>query len=265
MALYIASLNSGSNGNCYYIGNGPEAVLVDAGLSCRETEVRMRRLGISLKKVKALFISHEHSDHIYGAASISRKYQIPVFVTPATCAEGRLKLKSHLQFSFAALEPVQVGSLSITPVPTAHDAIDPHSFVVAAKDLKVGVFTDIGVACEQVIRHFKQCHAAFLESNYDEHLLEYGRYSLPLKNRIRGGKGHLSNRQALELFLAHRPSFMSHLILSHLSAENNRQKMVQQLFQLVAGDTSIIVASRNKETRLFRISNEEGLNQLSLF
>lgn len=265
MALFIASLNSGSNGNCYYIGNGQEAVLIDAGLSCRETEVRMKRLGVSIRKVKALFISHEHSDHIYGVTSISRKYQIPVFITQATHDEGRLKLKPHLQFPFTAHNPVTIGAFTVTPVPITHDAIDPHGFVISHSDINVGVFTDIGVACSQVIKHFKQCHAAFLESNYDENLLEYGRYSVPLKNRIRGGKGHLSNRQALELFLAHRPPHMSHLILSHLSAENNRQKMVRELFTPVAGQTSIIVASRNRETRLLKISNKTGAQQLSLF
>jgi phosphoribosyl 1,2-cyclic phosphodiesterase len=265
MALYIASLNSGSNGNCYYIGNSQQAVLIDAGLSCRETEVRMKRLGVSMRKVKALFVSHEHSDHIYGVAAISRKYQIPVFITQATRAEGRVSLKPHLHFSFSAHDPVTVGAFTITPIPIIHDAIDPHGFVISHEEINVGVFTDIGVACEQVIRHFKKCHAAFLESNYDENLLEYGRYSRPLKSRIRGGKGHLSNRQALELFLAHRPLHMSHLILSHLSAENNRQKMVRELFQPVAGQTAIIVASRNRETSLLKISNEAGRQQLSLF
>ena len=90
MSLYIASINSGSNGNCYYVGNQSEAILVDAGISCRETEKRMKRLGLSMQKVKAIFISHEHSDHINGVAVLSRKYQLPVYITPATLSSSRL-------------------------------------------------------------------------------------------------------------------------------------------------------------------------------
>jgi phosphoribosyl 1,2-cyclic phosphodiesterase len=84
MPLFITSLNSGSNGNCYYVGNEQEAVLIDAGISCRETERRMKRLGLPLDKVKAIFVSHEHSDHTKGIEVLARKYQLPVFITPLT-------------------------------------------------------------------------------------------------------------------------------------------------------------------------------------
>jgi phosphoribosyl 1,2-cyclic phosphodiesterase len=140
--------------------------------------------------------------------------------------------------------------------------------------VKVGVFTDIGISCEHVIRNFQQCHAVFLESNYDEMMLETGSYPIQLKNRIRDGKGHLSNRQALDLFLRHKPSFMSHLFLSHLSAENNTHRIVRDLFQEQSGNTKIIIASRSKETKLYHIrqlkkkedaSMPSSYSQLSLF
>jgi len=274
MSLFIASLNSGSNGNCYYVGNDQEAVLIDAGISCRETEVRMKRLGLSLRKVKAIFISHEHSDHINGVSVLSKKYQLPVYVTPDTKRGGRLNLKDHLSFSFKAYESVSIGSLSVIPFPKNHDASDPHSFVVASDTVKVGVFTDIGSTCEHVIRNFQHCHAVFLESNYDEEMLETGSYPIQLKNRIRNGKGHLSNREALALFLEHRPSFMSHLLLSHLSAENNSQRIVRELFREKSGDTKIIIASRSKETPVYHIrqssrraiaATQDSYSQLSLF
>jgi phosphoribosyl 1,2-cyclic phosphodiesterase len=274
MSLFIASLNSGSNGNCYYVGNDQEAVLIDAGISCRETEIRMKRLGLLLRKVKAIFISHEHSDHINGVSVLSKKYQLPVYVTPDTKREGRLNLKEDLSFSFKAYEPVTIGNISITPFPKLHDASDPHSFVVASDTVKVGVFTDIGSPCEHVIRNFQLCHAVFLESNYDEEMLETGRYPIQLKNRIRDGKGHLSNRQARDLFLKYKPSFMSHLLLSHLSAENNSHKIVRDLFLEKSGDTNIIIATRNKETKLYHIRHikrkEDAMipsscSQLSLF
>ena len=253
-ALCIASLNSGSNGNCYYIGSDNEAVLIDAGISCRETERRMKRLELSIKKVKAIFISHEHSDHINGVSVLSKKYQIPVYITQETLANSRLRIKHHLTYNFSAYIPVQVGSLTITALPTHHDACDPHNFVVSSKSLNVGVFTDIGHACEHVTRQFRQCHAAFLESNYDERMLENGSYSINLKKRIRGGKGHLSNTQALQLFLRHRPPFMSHLLLSHLSAENNSPEIVRELFTKKAGQTEIMVASRFEESAVLQIT-----------
>src|ERR1700687_4601122 len=93
MALYITSLNSGSNGNCYYIGNDREAILVDAGLSCRETEKRMRRLGLSFENVRAIFVSHEHDDHIKGIPVIAKKYQLPVYITEGTLQNSRLVLE----------------------------------------------------------------------------------------------------------------------------------------------------------------------------
>lgn len=253
MSLFISSLNSGSNGNCYYVGNSDEAVLIDGGISCRETEKRMKRLGLSLRKVKAIFVSHEHGDHVHGVPALSKKYGLPVYITSSTLQNGRLSLKENLVISFRPYETVTVGSITVTAFPKLHDAADPHSFIVASESVKVGVFTDIGSPCEHVISHFQQCHAAFLETNYDEGMLDGGRYPYHLKERIRGGKGHLSNSQAVDLFCNHRPAFMTHLFLSHLSQDNNRPKLVQELFSRVAGDTQIILAPRNKETRLYHI------------
>ncbi|MGI4022517.1 MAG: MBL fold metallo-hydrolase [Janthinobacterium lividum] len=251
MSLFIASLNSGSNGNCYYVGNSEEAVLIDAGISCLETEKRMKRLGLSLSKVKAVFISHEHSDHIRGVEVLSRKYKLPVYITPRTQHFGRLQLE--LAVPFTLFVPVQIGGLQITAFPKLHDAVEPHSFVITCNQIKVGVFTDIGTACAQVIHHFKQCHAVFMEANYDEEMLMKGRYPHHLKNRIRGGKGHLSNAQALQVFTAHRPPFMSHLLLSHLSKDNNCPKLAAELFNKLATGTEIIVASRYAETAVYVI------------
>jgi phosphoribosyl 1,2-cyclic phosphodiesterase len=148
-----------------------------------------------------------------------------------------------------------IGGLSIIAVPKFHDACDPHSFVVSCNHVNVGIFTDTGSPCKNLIHHFKQCHAAFLESNYDEKMLEQGSYPYALKNRIRGGRGHLSNRQALQLFLEYRPPFMSHLLLSHLSENNNQPEIVQNLFGSCAGRTQIVIASRYQETSLYHIQN----------
>lgn len=253
MPLYITSLNSGSNGNCYYVGNEQEAVLIDAGLSCRQTEVRMQRLGLSLQTVKAIFISHEHSDHISGLAQLSAKYQIPVYITALTLRSTRLLPARFPLRVLTTYEPVAVGALRITAFPKQHDAVDPHSFLVEDEVTRVGVFTDIGTACEHVTHHFGQCHAVFLEANYDEDLLENGRYPAFLKQRIRGDQGHLSNQQALALLVAHKPPFMSHVLLSHLSKDNNSPVVARDLFLPHMNQTQLIVASRFAETPVYTV------------
>ena len=258
MSLFIASLNSGSNGNCYYIGNAHEAVLIDAGISCRETERRMLRLGLSIRKVKAIFITHEHSDHINGVPVLSRKYQLPVYVTAATRHSCGLAVGDDLAMSFAPFETITIGELAVTAFPKQHDASHPHSFVVSNSDTTIGIFTDIGMACANVVSYFNRCHAAFLEANYDDEMLDKGGYPYHLKQRIRGGNGHLSNKQALELFVNHRPPFMTHLLLSHLSKNNNDPDLVQALFDACSAGVNVTVASRFRESEVYHVEGGES-------
>lgn len=255
MSLYIASLNSGSNGNCYYAGNDREGVLIDAGISCRETEKRFKRLNLDIKKVKAIFISHEHSDHIKGLRVLSKKHSIPVYISEATATAANVFLESQLSCSFFPFKPVQIGALSITPFPKFHDAADPFSFIINHEEVNFGVFTDIGLACANVIKYFQLCHAAILEANYDEEMLESGNYPYYLKQRIRSSNGHLSNDQALEIFMKHRAPFMSHLLLGHLSENNNCPLKVENLFTKNCRNIEIVVASRTCESALFYIQN----------
>ena len=278
MSLQIASLNSGSNANCYYIGNKNEAVLIDAGLSCRETDKRLKRLGLDITLIKAIFISHEHADHIAGLPVLSKKYKLPVYITQNTLRNCNFEIGNDLTFSFIHNQPVSIGELSIMPFIKSHDANDPHSFIVSNNRVQVGVITDIGHACKHVIKHFKLCDAVFLESNYCEQMLENGSYPLHLKRRISSKKGHLSNDQALELFLEHKPDNLQLLILSHLSQNNNHPEIVNKLFTQHAGAVKVVIASRHKETELFTIGSnpllrpaktirklKENKAQLSLF
>ena len=255
MALFITSLNSGSNGNCYYVGNEHEAILIDAGISCREIENRMKRAGLDIQKVKAVFVSHEHCDHIKGLTGLARKFQIPVYITSATLANSGCIIDTQLVRTFSESEPVEIGDLSIAAFSKVHDASDPYSFTVSSKGITVGIFTDIGMLCKNVIRHFKLCHAAFLEANYDAEMLHTGNYPYHLKKRITGGKGHISNEQALGLFLQHRPRFMTHLILAHLSKNNNCPVLTKNLFDQHANGVEIIVASRFEATPIYTIGS----------
>jgi phosphoribosyl 1,2-cyclic phosphodiesterase len=253
MSLYIASLNSGSNGNCYYVANANEAVLVDAGISCRETEKRMTRLGLSMQHVKAIFISHEHSDHINGVEVLSKKYNLPVYITHKTYNNSGLQIDPSRLIPFKQDQPVQIGEIIVIPFTKFHDAADPFSFMLSGNGVNVGVLTDLGAPCDEVIKNFPKFHAVFLETNYDEDMLENGSYPYALKKRIKGDQGHLSNDQALQLFLEHRSPNLSHVLLSHLSKENNSPQLVQKLFREYAGNIEIIVASRYQETDVYEI------------
>lgn len=278
MPLYISSLNSGSNANCYYIGNDTEAVLIDAGLSCRETEKRMKQLGLSMEKVKAIFVTHEHSDHIAGVPGLSKKFQLPVYITPVTREHSNIPLQPELIRSFKQGKPVTIGNLSVMPFRKHHDGKDPHSFMISGNGINVGVITDIGFACKQVIKYFGQCHAVILESNYCDDMLRNGGYPIYLQKRISSDEGHLSNAQALELFRHYRSAVLQLLILSHLSKNNNKPELVEQLFTPHAGDTRIVVASRYSASPVFcleetaaiplpvkKIKKVKNERQLSLF
>lgn len=261
MPLFISSLNSGSNANCYYVGNDTEAVLVDAGLSCRETERRMLNLGLSMEKVKAIFVSHEHADHITGVPGLSKKFSLPVYITPATLEHSRIPLTPSLVRSFTHGKAVPVGGLSVLPFKKKHDGRDPHSFMISGSGVNVGVITDIGFACRQVIKYFSQCQAAFLESNYCDTMLRNGSYPFHLQQRISGDEGHLSNAQALELFLHYKAPDLRLLILSHLSKNNNTPELVEQLFAPHANNIDIVVASRYAPSPVFCL---EGTGQTAI-
>ena len=264
MAVYFSSLNSGSNANCYYVSNGDAAILVDAGLSCRETEKRMNRLGLKMEQVKAIFVSHEHSDHINGLEVLSRKHKLPVYISQKTLANCNLSIGQPLIRYFKKDETVLVDQLQVKCFSKSHDAADPFSFMISSQNINVAVITDIGYACKQVLHYFQQSHAVFLESNYCETMLTNGDYPYHLKRRISSDEGHLSNKQALELFLNYRTPQLSHLILSHLSKNNNTPQTVEGLFQSHAGNTKVIVASRYEESELFCIDGVAAVVQRSV-
>lgn len=252
MSLYVASLNSGSNGNCYYVGNEHDAVLVDAGLACKEIERRLLSLQLKVSNIKAIVVSHEHIDHVRGLAGLSIKYQIPVYVTKATM-QGCYHLKDTPIVHFEKNDTFNIGTLQIKAFAKYHDAADPTSFNITYNAVTVGVYTDIGKVCNNVIKHFKQCHAVILEANYDTAMLANGKYPIFLQDRIRGGNGHLSNTEAFNLFVQHRTPKLTHIILAHLSKDNNDATLVQQLFEQKAEGVQISVASRLTPTTLYHI------------
>lgn len=258
MGLRMASLNSGSNGNCYYIGTEDSAVLVDAGISCRETERRMRQLDLHMESVKAIIISHEHGDHIRGVIQLSKRHQLPVYITDMTRRHSRLLIYAHLARSFESGRSFWVDDLEIHPFRKYHDAVDPHSFLIRSQGICVGVFTDLGRVCSSLTEGFSQCHAAFLESNFELDVLENGPYPPFLKERIRGGWGHLSNAEAALLVREHRAPWFSRLVLSHLSARNNHPDLALSHFDFLEGEVAVSVASRHAPTEVWELGASEA-------
>lgn len=249
--MKYCALASGSNGNCYYIANGEDAILVDVGINTKHVELRMAALGIAPSSISAIFITHEHSDHIRGLSVFCKRYQIPVYITAGSYRGSRLHLPPHLVHIISSDALVSIGQLHITAIPKFHDAHEPCSFVVSDGTTNIAVLTDIGRPCVHVAQAIQHADVLLLESNYDEDMLHTGRYSYYLKNRIRGGLGHISNKIALELFLQHKSSRLKHLILGHLSGENNHVDLVQETFAAHCIDIKLSIATREQHTLMF--------------
>lgn len=251
--MKYSSIASGSNGNCYYVAKGDDAILIDIGLNTKHIELRMRNLGISPHLLKAIFITHEHTDHIRGLSVFSKRYQIPVYLTEGTYKGSRLHLPEHLIHIIRSDDRVKVGQLTVMGIPKYHDAKDPCSFVVTDGLVNISILTDIGRGCDNVKHVIQHSDVLLLESNYDEDMLHNGRYSFYLKNRISSGWGHISNRMAQSLFLENRTSRLKHLILGHLSGENNTVEKVLEAFEPHTQDIQLSVATRSQETAMFEL------------
>lgn len=256
--MKIASIASGSNGNCYYIESDNDAILVDAGISTKQIIGRMVKLGLSMSKVRGVFISHEHTDHVSGVDVLSRKYDLPVFITPKTYSLcGKIINDSLLNF-FCPGKQLTLGKIHVHPFLKSHDAAEPCSFSVSSERWNVSVMTDIGLECSNVISNIRNADAVFLESNYDDEMLEKGPYPEFLKKRIASELGHLSNTQAGLLVLEHASSKLKHVFLSHLSEKNNTPELAHETFSACIKrrkdlSPQLLIASRYKESKLVNL------------
>lgn len=219
--LEICAIASGSNGNCYYIGNEKDAILVDAGISCKQIVARMKERELNPSKIKAVFVSHEHSDHMRGVRGVSKKLHVPIFLTAKTFDGSYRNLRPDSPRFFTPGEEITIGDFTVYTFLKNHDAAEPCSFRVQYKGKNIGVFTDIGEPCENVKSHLQKCNGLFLESNYDEKMLWEGSYPYFLKLRVASNVGHLSNGQALDLLSNLSGENLQCVFLSHLSKENN--------------------------------------------
>lgn len=252
MIKYCA-IASGSNGNCYYVAKNDDIVLIDIGINTKHVEIRMNRLGLNPASIKAIFITHEHTDHIKGLSVFCKRYQIAVYMTEGTYKGSKLQLPEHLVHIIKADQTVIVGELEIQGIPKLHDAKEPCSFIVSDRKHTISILTDIGQGCVNVQQAIQVADVLLLESNYDDEMLRTGRYSYFLKNRISGGFGHISNDVALKLFLDYKSERLKHLILGHLSGQNNTVDIVNNTFAEHCSDIKLSIATRDNETEIFEL------------
>jgi len=221
-ALSLCLLASGSRGNATYISWGETSLLFDAGLSGIEIQRRLAVRGIDPGSIDAIVISHEHSDHIQGAGILSRRFEIPIYISSETHnAAGKRLGRLHGQTHFTPGSDFKVKELDIHPFSIPHDAADPAGFTVSVNGIKVGLATDLGIATAMVKERLKDCAALVLEANHDPALLMDGPYPWQTKQRIKSRTGHLSNMDTKNLLCEIKHSTLTHVALAHLSETNN--------------------------------------------
>ena len=224
--LEICTLASGSKGNCTYLRYGDTSILIDQGLSLKELKVRANYRGIDLSQTDALFVTHEHSDHVKGVGAFARAYDTPVYI-PAACM-GNFKTEDGDERYFVPNEhdgEVAVKGLSIKPFRVPHDAHYTVGYRISTGKEDVAIATDLGFVSDGTLAKLVGCKAVVLESNHDPLMLEGGRYPRMLKARIAGKNGHLSNDACAETVAALAYNGTEKIVLAHLSEENNTPEL----------------------------------------
>jgi phosphoribosyl 1,2-cyclic phosphodiesterase len=220
--LEICILASGSRGNAVYVSGGSTSILIDAGLSGIEIERRLNSKGLHPENLDAILVSHEHADHIQGVGVLSRRFNLPVFISSKTEKAAVSQLGNvRVIKNFECGSAFVINDLSIHPFSISHDAEDPSGFTVNQNGTKIGIATDLGIATSMVKEHLKGCSLLILEANHDEDMLINGPYPWPIKQRIKSRTGHLSNEASKNLLKEVQHDRLKYVILAHLSETNN--------------------------------------------
>ncbi len=243
MAIKFCPLASGSSGNCIYFGTESTSILIDAGLSGKRIEGELNRIGVDPKQLSALFLTHEHSDHITGAGILSRRFDLPIFATEKTWRyferHGQLgKVAPKNKRLVSSETSITHGDITISPFQIPHDAVEPVGYQIFAEGRKLTIATDLGHVSDAVRESVVDSDVLLIESNHDLEMLKNGPYPADLKRRVMGKMGHLSNATCGSLIAEVMSSRLKHVFLGHLSRENNRP--------LIALDTVTNVLLANK-------------------
>jgi phosphoribosyl 1,2-cyclic phosphodiesterase len=220
--MRFASLGSGSEGNALVVQHGHTCVLMDCGFTLAETEVRLSRMGLEAGQISGIVVTHEHGDHISGVARLARKYSIPVWLT-----HGTLRAQYSVLAGLSNLTEIipqdafAIGDLQVQPYPVPHDAAEPVQYVFNDGARRLGVLTDTGCATPHIETTLDGCDALVLECNHDAVMLANGDYPYPVKQRVGGRLGHLSNADAASLLARLDTGRLQHIVAAHLSRKNN--------------------------------------------
>ncbi len=257
--MRFTSIASGSSGNCTYIGSDNTHILVDAGVSKKRIEEGLHELDLSLEDIDAIFVTHEHTDHIAAIRTILKKYNIPIYATGGTIQGIRQSDKKGEMTDSEFIrvyvdQAVIVGDMIVNPMRISHDALEPCGYRIFCGDKKVGVATDLGCYDEYTVKSLSGCDALLLEANHDVRMLQTGPYPYYLKSRILGDRGHLSNEKSSELLCKLLHDNIKGVFLGHLSKENNMPELAYETVRVGiemsdvpfhGNDFNIMVAERS--------------------
>lgn len=257
--MRLCSIASGSSGNCIYVGSEHTHLLVDTGISKKKIDAGLKELEIKGEELDGILITHEHSDHIQGLGVFSRKYEVPIYATPGTL-EGIRNYSPLGKMPEGLLNPIQadtsfqLGDIHVDAFRISHDANEPAGYRMDCGGKSVAVVTDLGIYDEYIVSKLQKLDAVLLEANHDVHMLEVGTYPYYLKRRVLGDKGHLSNELSGRLLCDILHDNLKHILLGHLSKENNYAKLAYETVKLevtLSGnqykgeDLNMVVANRD--------------------
>ena len=265
--MELCSIASGSSGNCIYAGADHCHVLVDAGISGKRIEAGLNEIGLKTAEMDGILVTHEHSDHIKSLGVLARKYGLPMYATQGTI--DAIKEKSSIgkvdESLFQVIHPEEdftIGDMRISPVPTSHDAAEPVAYMMYQGDKSMGIITDLGKYDDYIVDKLQGLDVLLLEANHDVRMLQVGSYPYPLKQRILGDRGHLSNESSGQFLGQLLHDKFKKVVLGHLSKENNlaelayetvRQEVEQGENPYHGNDFPIQVAKRDEVSELIRI------------
>ena len=246
--IRFRSIGSGSGGNATVVeassGITTTRLLVDAGFSLKELDVRLARAGLAASDLDAVFVTHEHGDHIGCALALAEREQLPLWMSRGTWrATGGFGAPATLRFARDA-EPIAIGDIEVHPFTVAHDAAEPLQLRCGDGSMRLVVLTDLGSITAHMIEHVAGCDAIVLECNHDAEMLATSRYPPSLKARIGGRFGHLSNATAAEILARCASARLQHVVAAHLSRENNRPDLARTALAACFGGAgeAIVVA-----------------------
>ncbi len=254
-ALCVCVLGSGSRGNALFVSDGATSLLVDAGLSARDTARRLASRGLALEGIQALLLTHEHSDHTRGVERLVRRRRMPVYLTAGTWKAAPELRDLPEVFPIACGRPLRIGTLTVEPFAVSHDAREPAGFAITAAAGRVGIATDLGCATDEVREHLRGCRLLVLEANHDPEMLRAGPYPPFLKQRIAGGRGHLANGETGRLLAALIHGGLEQVILAHLSRTNNTpERALAGVAPFLEGlPVRLAAAGQDEPSPLFRL------------